>query len=212
MPSFLLLVNAECQVKDEQGTPIPIGPYYSRTGVEYDAQKDKLSCLGPSVCSKWTITDCHVVKCEGEQACLGTKFYRNKGISCSGDQACHNAHMFESQTVACGLNDQSTKKPCSLAMIQISHSLLCFGVNACVSDYDERMTVQTGATGVIRCDNSSNGEATKSCRNMVVDVKHSRRACFANTWNEQTDPLKHCAVVCESNAGECDKQTIRFRT
>ncbi|KAL7574297.1 hypothetical protein ACA910_012542 [Epithemia clementina (nom. ined.)] len=207
------LTYARCTVQDKESNQVPL-EYLAMTGVHYDQKNDRLECLGPQSCTLWTISDCHVVHCAGEQSCLGTSFIGNQGISCVGDKACFNARMFESQNVACGMGDASTNRPCSYAFIEVDTALLCFGVNACVSDYGEHMTVRTGLSGLVRCDNNSGqGEAATACRNMVVEVKHSRRACYAKSISEATSvPSQQCAFVCENNAGECDKETIRFRT
>ncbi|KAL7575372.1 hypothetical protein ACA910_001885 [Epithemia clementina (nom. ined.)] len=224
-------VQGECNVHDEKGKRIALGYLdAASTGVDYNYEHDRLKCFGPNSCRKWTIIDCFSLQCSGEQSCQGAKLTNNQGISCQGAMSCQDARIFNAENVACGgaagsgpsswLKDFGAKNnnnnnknkdsgdllSCNHALIEIEDTLLCFGRNACVSQYEDRITVQAGAHGVVRC-GSGNGEY--ACQYMVVDIKHAHRACFVKNVYDAARGSK-CAVVCEGD-GECNKDTIRFR-
>ncbi|KAL7575683.1 hypothetical protein ACA910_011501 [Epithemia clementina (nom. ined.)] len=207
---LIFSVHGECKVKDALGNTVSLGYLDEIPGVQYDYDNDRLQCFGEDSCRKWTISNCYVLQCIGRLSCQGAKLINNQGISCKGQMACQDAHMLESHNVACAAADKDPSRAvlmsCSHALIETDETILCFGPKACVSRYEDRITIRAGAQGIVRC---NDGDGDFSCKHIIVEVKHARRACFVRNIYDASRGSR-CAVVCEGD-NECHKDSIRFR-
>ncbi|KAL7575685.1 hypothetical protein ACA910_011503 [Epithemia clementina (nom. ined.)] len=204
-------VRGECKVQDDTGKAVSLGSMSKLSALQYDYDNDRLQCYGEDSCRNYTISNCYVLECLGPQSCQGAKLINNRGVSCKGLWACQDAQMLKSHNVVCTTPDKlkdptCVQQPCGCAFIETDEAVLCFGYNACVARYGERMTVRVGAKGVVRC---NDGQGAYSCQHLMVEVNHADRACFVRNLFDASRGSR-CAVVCEGDH-ECNKDTIWFR-
>ncbi|KAL7571693.1 hypothetical protein ACA910_011219 [Epithemia clementina (nom. ined.)] len=196
----VLFVHAECSLKDEKDQKVVVSAL--PPGVDYDRNLDRLRCMEPDACRFWTILNCYVVQCKNHQACKGATMINNRGVACEAAEACQETKFIQSHNVVCGLD--ATEPACPSADIESDTIVLCYGPQACasVADKARRTTIRVGAEGVVRC---GNGQGQFACQNLLVQVNHSRRACFG----KKVGVAASCAVLCETDT-ECDKSSIHF--
>lgn len=192
-------VQATCAIKDASGLQLSLNTLPD--GVDYSKEYDRLRCLERNSCSGWEISDCAIVQCRNTNACLNAHMINNKGISCQEESSCRGGYLTRSHNVVCGLQALHT---CQRATIESDTVILCFGPYACAQNEAENfMTISLGGKGILRC---GSGDGDLTCQHIVVEVNHSKRACFAQSIQEP----KGCAVICEGNS-ECDQASIQFR-
>lgn len=192
--------QARCSVRDGSNQQRSVNSL--PLGVFYDSDVDRIRCMEPDSCRGWTIARCAMVHCTGQQSCQGAVLEDNQGISCAGDSACQFSSIFQTRYVSCGLDFPNT---CRRAIIAASKEVYCYGKSACAPNYENGITFNVGAEGIVRC---ANGKGSYSCENLEIEISHGHRACIATSLDQATTGNK-CAVFCESK-GECDQASIRF--
>lgn len=198
--TMIQMVQAKCRARDPTGRRIPLGKQLEY-GVEYDDAYDQMKCTKPNACQGWTIRHCYEVQCKADHSCVGAQLLDNQAVTCVGTQACQEANISGAEDVACGLN---YLRSCQGAKIKSNASVLCYGPLACVPSFNEPLaTFQMGPYGTVQCNSEEN---VVSCQDMVVEINHGHRACFA----DNTYDTRRCAVICEA-PGVCNKKSIQFR-
>ncbi|KAL7569702.1 hypothetical protein ACA910_018569 [Epithemia clementina (nom. ined.)] len=113
------VVDARCQVHDENGTPVPLLENQVQdelllpetmdgdddvmvmvVDVKYNPKVDRLECY-PNACRGWTVRNCAAVLCIGYQSCERAVLSDNRGVHCRGDAACQGALMTNTSTIVC---------------------------------------------------------------------------------------------------------------
>ncbi|KAL7571673.1 hypothetical protein ACA910_011202 [Epithemia clementina (nom. ined.)] len=198
-----VLVHAKCVVKNRQGVlqKLDILPY----GVNYYEGLDMLECIKVNACREWIISGCDEVKCVNRQTCQDAQLIDNQIVSCRHEASCQDAHFYKAHLVNCGGPEAYFADYCRNSVIEIDDRLICEGPKACVSKPSERLIVKAGAKGQVRCGNMEPDSTEFSCQNMIIEISHSKRACFDRYGGLN----KGCAAFCV-DTNDCDEASIQF--
>ncbi|KAL7571659.1 hypothetical protein ACA910_011191 [Epithemia clementina (nom. ined.)] len=187
-----------CQALDRQGQTVDWNA--PPPGVTYNAELKWINCDDENSCREWTISNCDIIRCNHEHSCRQAKFVDCQDIVCHSYASCQDARFVDAHQVNCGF---AALNACMHANMQVFGLVLCAGPNACVADPETQITINVGANGVVQC--RASDTFALSCKHLLVQVNHARRACIASS----VATAGHCAVICEGEA-ECLQESIRF--